>query len=162
MYDSEVTLRDTTDNDLELMLAWRSNPTIYEGHYEQGYLGKGVLVWGEHYKWWKELSNWKHWIIELDDGVTRKRPIGSIWFSCLDKESPEVGLYIGEVSLWNKGAGKAALKKALSWAKEQGYKKVYARIIKDNRKSVGLFESMEFKKVGDAKEGEWMYKLILD
>jgi len=161
MCNDQVTLRDATEEDLELMLAWRSNPTLYEGHYEQGYLGRGILVWSEHYKWWESLSAWKNWIIELNDSVTRKRAVGSIWFSHLDTDSPDLGLYIGEVGLWNRGIGREALKLALGWLKIQGYKKASARILKENRRSIGLFRSLSFKNIGDSREGEEQYELWL-
>ena len=156
---SMVLLREVTDDDIELVMAWRSNPLVYQGFYYQ----KEPLTWEEHYKWWHsqyKQSNWKRWIIQVSDDVTT-RDVGCVHFRQLDNRSPKVSIFIGEVTLWGKGISRQALSLALDWLEEQGYEKVHTTILGDNQRSIRLFESLGFKNSGDAREGEWTYELYL-
>ena len=42
-----MSLREATDDDLEIMLAWRLNPLVFRGFYLQS----EPLEWDEHYTW---------------------------------------------------------------------------------------------------------------
>lgn len=44
----QVEYRPATVDDLELMLAWRSQPQLYENFYEQD----EPIEWEGHSKWW--------------------------------------------------------------------------------------------------------------
>ena len=93
-----VRLRPARTADLPLLLAWRSNPRIYEHFRGQ----EGPLVWESHVRWWESRRDRKDWIIVVEDTLGG-RPVGSIYATDLDQEAPELGLYIGEVSAWGKG-----------------------------------------------------------
>ena len=104
-----ILLRNVTSDDLELMLAWRNNPIVYEGFYEQGYQKKGHIVWEEHFRFWTEqmtnnCENWKSWIIRYEN-----RNIGVVWVLKSSSAAPETGIYIGEVTLHGQGIGKGVL-----------------------------------------------------
>ncbi len=150
----EVNLRDITDSDKVLVLAWRSNPLIYQGFYEQGYLGKGSFAWETHTRWWNSLDNtWKRWIIQFAG-----RDIGCIWVLKLDKDTPEIGVFIGETTLQGRGIGRNSLDLVLDWLRNRRYPQVCAKMLKNNDKSIRLFESLAFRYSGDAREGEWIYE----
>ena len=153
-----VLLREVTNNDLELTLAWRNSPLVYQGFYQQGYLGKGAQTWKEHYRWWHSRHNWKRWIIQVNDGETT-RDVGQVSFSQLDSWNPEVGIFMGEVTLWGKGVGKQSLSLALDWLKSRSYEKIHTTILKDNERAIRLFESIGFKRIGEARIMEWAYEL---
>ena len=155
----KVLLREATDSDMELVLAWRSNPLVWQGHYQQ-HFDPHPLTWEEHYKWWHSKYNWKIFIIQVNDNIST-RNVGSIDVGQLDHWCPEVGISIGEVTLWGKGVGKQSLSLALDWLKEKGYEKVHTTILKDNERSIRLFESVGFKRIGEAREEEWEYSLQL-
>ena len=157
-----IRLRDVEIGDLALLLAWRNHPMVYQGFYEQGYLNKGYITWEEHFAFWtkhlsfikdKEDVKWRAWVIRCNS-----RDVGLVWLSDLDKPIPEVGIYVGEITLYGQGVGKEALTATLKKLKILKRKKVRAKIIKDNNKSVRLFTSCGFKMIGEAREGEWLYE----
>jgi RimJ/RimL family protein N-acetyltransferase len=67
---------------------------------------------------------------------------------------PEVGLYIGEVELWGQGVGKQALTQMLELLPERA---AYAVIHRKNERSIKLFTSLGFKKIGKARKGQELY-----
>ena len=152
-----VLLRLATENDLPLMLAWRSIEKVYQGFYTQGRENRS-LNWEEHWKWWHTTSDWKHWIIQLNDGQ-RTRDVGVIALRDLCAWNPEMGIYIGEVSLWGHGVGKKALQLALDWLKERSKSHCRTTVLKSNERAIRLFESSEFKRIGGARDGEWSYQI---
>lgn len=141
------------DSDLSLMMAWRSNPLVYKGFVQQ----KKPLEWGEHLKWWNSRNkDWRTFIIEYDN-----RKIGVVTLGQLDHWSPEIGYYIGEVSLWGNGLGKRAVGLALDWLWCEGYEHCHTTVLKSNKRSVKLLESLGFKYLGEARENEiWMQKKL--
>jgi len=152
----KVLLREATINDLELILAWRSIPEVYKGLYQQAKENR-PLTWDEHYSFWHNRHNWRQWIIQVNDNITT-RDIGYINLGQLDNWNPEIAIVIGEVTLWGKGIGKQSLILAIDWLKEQGYEKVHTTILKNNERSIRLFESVDFKRTGEGREGEWTYE----
>ena len=135
-----ILLRNVTSDDLELMLAWRNNPIVYEGFYEQGYQKKGHIVW-------------KSWIIRYEN-----RNIGVVWVLKSSSAAPEIGIYIGEVTLHGQGIGKGVLSLVIELLKVQGHSKVIAKVLKNNQKSKRLFESCGFNRNGEWRKGEWLYE----
>lgn len=151
-----VTLREATDDDMELVMAWRSNTELSKFYYQQG---PRPLTWGEHYRWWKSRYNWKMFIIQVNDNVMT-RSVGMLTFSGLDGWSPDTGIYIGEIMSWGKGYARQALKLGLEWLKDAGYKKAHATILNNNVRSIRLFESLGFKNVGEARDNRESYYTI--
>jgi RimJ/RimL family protein N-acetyltransferase len=147
-----VLLRDARDYDAVLVLAWRSIPKVYAGLYTQSREDR-VPTWDEHWKWWKSRTTWKIFIIQVNDGETT-RDVGYLNIAQLDHWRPEVGLGIGEVTLWGQGIAKQALLFGIEWLKEHGYKRVHTSILKNNERSIKLFTSLGFKIMGDAREDE--------
>jgi RimJ/RimL family protein N-acetyltransferase len=151
----KVLLREAKYKDVELILKWRNNPFVWQGSYSQNQQNRPI-TWYEHWQWWCGRVFWQTFIILVDD-----KDIGYINISKLNKDKPEIGIAIGETELWGKGIGKQALNLAIEWIKENGYKTVYAGVLKDNERSLKLFNSIGFKVVGDAREGELALELIL-
>ena len=152
----QVSLREATDNDLELMMAWRSNPVLYRHFNSQG----EALKWEEHYHWWKSRRNRRDWIIVLHEGE-RTRDVGSVNVSSLDTNNPQVGVYIGETELWGRGIARHSVSLAVEWLSDNGYRKARASVAKDNVASLKVFEVLGFKRVGEGREGQWMYEVEL-
>jgi RimJ/RimL family protein N-acetyltransferase len=149
----EITIREVTDTDLELLMAWRSNPLIYKFFYIQ----KKPLKWQEHHSWWISRVNRRDWMILIKErNITRR--VGSVNITRLDTDNPEVGVFIGELCLWGKNIGRCAVLHVLKWAKSMAYKRAYARIIENNIGSIKLFESLGFKKTKKGRVGEWVYE----
>ena len=153
-----VSLRLATEQDLELMMAWRSSPFVYEGFYTQ----KAPLTWEEHWKWFHNRGNWwKIFIIQYDDKVTRVRDVGVVTVGQLEHWSPEPGYYLGEVSLWGKGIGREAVLLALQYIKNYGREYARTTILDTNSRSIKLAKSLGFKYSGVARVGESWYQVDL-
>ena len=144
-------LVDATEKDLPLMLAWRSNPLVYQGFYQQD----SPLVWEGHVQWFRERpSSWRSFIILYDE-----RPVGVVTIGQLEHFSPEIGYYIGETTLWGKGIGREAVRLGLEFIKEQGKEYCHTTVLMRNERSVRLLNSLGFKTLGNARKGEiWMAK----
>lgn len=154
----KVLLREACHSDLELILAWRSIPQVIRGIYSQS--RTGFITWDEHYNWWHSRHNWKIFIIQVNDNIST-RDVGVVSLSQLDNWKPQVGIIIGEVTLWGRGVGRQALLLALNWLREKRYSTVFTTILKNNERSIRLFEAVGFKRVSEGREGEWEYQVKL-
>ena len=152
----QVLLFEAQDSDMELILAWRNNELIYRWFFEQ----TCPIPWENHYTWWHKRKNRIDWMIVVDDEQSVRRA-GSVNVSGLDAASPSVGIFIGETALWGQGVAKKALVLALDWLNRMRYVQAGATIVKSNERSIRLFESVGFVRVGEAREGEWEYLKIL-
>ena len=134
------------------MLAWRSNPAVYEGFYQQ----TKPLKWEEHIKWLASRNqDWRTFIIETD------HKIGVVTIGQLDHWCPEIGYYIGEVSAWRNGYGSQAVSLALQWLRDNGYEYCHTTVLNKNRGSLRLLQNMGFTILGNAREREvWLQKKL--
>lgn len=150
---TNIKLRKATEDDLPLMMAWRSNPDIYQGFYIQ----KKPLEWGEHLAWFRTRnSNWRTLIVLYEE-----RPVGVITIEQLDHWSPEIGYYIGETSLWGKGVGTEAVKLTLDIIRGYGKEYVRADILDSNSRSIGIVTTLGFERLGSTREGgSWYQKKL--
>jgi RimJ/RimL family protein N-acetyltransferase len=135
-----IKLRNSKEQDMELILAWRSNPLVYQGFHRQ----QSPFSFEEHYNWRKSQKNWRQWVIVYGEGKYI-RDVGEVHVQHLDTDCPEIGYLIGEVSLWGKGAGKQAVSLALNWLRDKGYKKVCAEVLDGNERSKRLLYNLGFK-----------------
>ncbi len=135
-------------------MAWRSNPLIYQGFYTQ----KSPLMWDEHIKWIKSRNqDWRMFIIMLND-----RRVGVVTIGQLDHWCPEIGYYIGEISLWNMGYGYKAVELAAEHLNGLGKAYCHTTVLKHNKASLRLLEKLGFEIMGDAREGEvWLTKKLI-
>lgn len=148
-----IYLRPLTPQDHSLTMAWRSNSLVYEGFYQQN----RPLTWDEHINWYATRGkNWQCFIIMYE-----QRPVGVIIVQQLDHWMPEIGWYIGEVSLWGKGIGKQAVQLGLDHLRSMGYEYCHTSILDTGTRSLRLAESVGFKVVGEAREGETEVKIKL-
>jgi len=152
-----INLTLAIEQDLELIMAWRSNPLIYKNFYIQ----KRPLEWKEHIDWWtRNKKSWDRLIFII---WYNSRKVGSISLHSFSTGIPEVDIYIGEVTLWGKGIGKKAIDILLNMEYEvlKRYKVVCARILKGNIRSQKVFESCGFSKRGEGRPGEWYYERLI-
>ena len=133
-----VNLRPADVSDLELMLAWRSDEEIYRHFRKQS----EPLDWEDHVSWFASRDSERcDWIVEYQG-----RRVGSVSLT----PTNEIGVYIGEKSLWGEGVGSAALKQAC----DSAVKPISAKIHEDNTPSQKLFEKVGFERVEN--DGEWI------
>lgn len=152
-------LREAQYSDLSLMMAWRSHPLVYKGFYTQ----QRPLEWFEHCRWFDARNqDWRTFIVFEECG----RPVGVVTIGQLDHWSPEIGYYIGEISLWGKGVGTRAVELGIEWVR--GYAKdhthathIHTTIKDDNIASQKIMKKLGFKKGMEARKGEhyWQRRL---
>lgn len=152
--DESIELIPATDDHLELLMAWRSHPEVYRYFSMQD----GPLRWEDHIQFWTTRQDRNDWIICYDDG-TRKRKVGSINVSGLSSETPEIGVFVGEVTLTRRGVGTRAVSIVLHWLKAQGHTCAYARVSRENEASKKFFESLGFRVLEESQQrAELTYK----
>jgi RimJ/RimL family protein N-acetyltransferase len=137
-----VVLRELTRDDLPLVLAWRSNPLVYEHFREQD----GPLSWEEHQSWFESRSTDRRDAVIEYDG----RPVGVVSID----ESRAVSIYLGEVSARGQGIASAALEAVVDDADDILSAEVHAH----NEPSQRLFERCGFSLAecdGDWKQYEY-------
>jgi len=152
-----IFLRQATSADLALIMSWRSNPLIYQGFFYQD----KPLTWEEHYNWWRNRNrDWREFIIVLvEDNFMRD--VGVVTIGQLDNWNPEIGYYVGEVSLWNKGIGTEAVKLGCDWLRDKGYEYAHTTIKASNKESIKLIKKLGFKYACQARKGELRYECQL-
>lgn len=148
----EIEYRPATGGDLELLLAWRSHPDLYENFYIQD----EPIEWETHKNWWVSREDRRDWIICLNEG-DRWRDAGSVNISNLDTDRPEIGVYVGEITAWGNGIASAAVNFAVEWLRDRDYDGARARILDDNEGSQRVFKNCGFRHIGDAREAESEY-----
>lgn len=155
-----VGLRQIYLADLPLVLAWRSNREVTR------YLpcAPDTPTWEQQLAWYEEPGQDLRALITLSThvGVPTKfwRPVGTTHFNA---ETGEVGLVVGEKTLWGCGIGKAALgltlgKVLYSSYRVQDDRGVWAVVHPDNWRSRRLFESFGFVHEGEGRAGQMHYR----
>jgi RimJ/RimL family protein N-acetyltransferase len=137
-----LNFRPVLVQDLELLLAWRSNPDIYDHFKNQ----ETALAWSDHVSWFATRDESRHdYIIEH-----KGRRVGSVYID----QKKYIGVYIGETSLQEKGIGS----KAIEWITNKFNKPLWAEIKAENKASKKAFKKCGFEEV--AEQNSWTkYKL---
>lgn len=135
-----VRLREATEDDLELLLAWRNHPRIYVWSYTQ----EGPLDWEDHYEWWHSREHRTDWVIIVDDGHSSRR-VGTVFATNLTRAVPDIGVIVGETTVWGEGIGTTAIDRAAQLLAADGYVGVRARIMAGNLKSRRAFAKAGFE-----------------
>jgi len=150
----DIEFREVCKDDYPLTMAWRSNPDIFQGFYQQ----KAPLTWERHIAWYASRNkDWRNFMAIYDG-----RPVGVITIGQLDHWEPEIGVYVGEVTLHGKGIGTAMVQKAIEWLQEytldhSHIQSIHTTILDTNLASIKLFHKCGFRRVAVAREGESWY-----
>lgn len=129
--------------DLELVLAWRSNPKIYRHFRKQD----SPLDWESHLSWYESRAAERHDFIIHYEG----RRVGVVSLT----ESEEISIYLADFSARGNGVATAALK----WICDRFEYRLplVAEIHKGNAASKRLFENCGFQQCGRDEEWEKYY-----
>ena len=145
-----IYLRELLEQDYELIMAWRSDPDIYQGFYTQN----KPLTWEEHINWIKSRNkDWRTFIIIYED-----IRVGVVTIGQLDHWCPETGFYVGEKIFWGRGIGKEAVRLGLEYIKNYGREYVHTTVLNSNERSIRLLKSLGFECIGEARKGESWYR----
>lgn len=137
--ERDINIRPMKLQDLELVIAWRSNPLVYRHFKEQ----EESFEWEEHLQWFSSRPEKRRdFIIEY-----KGRRVGSV---CID-ENDFAGIYIGEIKAQEKSIGSYALRWLCDKFSERELK---AEINEENRASRKLFEKCGFEE--ERREGGWI------
>ncbi|OGY21968.1 MAG: hypothetical protein A3A65_02900 [Candidatus Chisholmbacteria bacterium RIFCSPLOWO2_01_FULL_49_14] len=112
------------------------------------------LFWREHYRFWQRKHDRKDWVIFFLEGAFWRK-VGSVYITKLHQQIPEIGIYVGEVTLYKKGVATKALTHVFAWIQKNGYSVIQARIFKDNIGSLRLFERLGFRKDNPLRKDGW-------
>ena len=154
-----VSIRNLRDTDLPLLLAWSHIKEIWT--YMPTSRSKENLTWEKHFDWWRGRKNRFDWMILVNLDEYGPRPVGVVKFEYKGGGPSEIGIYIGEVTLWDKGVAAEALRLALDEVAAR-YRSISAVIHPENQRSIRLFTGLGFKKVGKARSGQEEYRLHAD
>jgi RimJ/RimL family protein N-acetyltransferase len=125
--------------DLELLLAWRSNPDVYNHFRNQN----EPLEWEEHREWFGDRPADRADYIIIYEG----RRVGSVFVDA----DRHVGVFVGETALWGRGIGS----RAVTWICETHDEgALYAEIRAANDNSIEMFERCGFEPLNT--EGDWL------
>lgn len=70
----------------------------------------------------------------------------------------EVGLFVGEKSLWNKGFGQDMLTTIVDYGfKYLNFHRIYLRVFAENQGAIHAYEKVGFKHEGRQREMEWRH-----
>lgn len=135
-----IQLTPLTHSDLELVMAWRSNPKIYRYFREQN----KPLRWEDHVDWFRSRSERRYdFIIHYDE-----RRVGVVNIDMRDN----VGVYVGDFEA--RGMGVAT--KSIDWlcSRFENREPLTAEICEENNASKRLFQRCGFQQVD--KDGDWL------
>ena len=159
-----VKLRPIMVYDLDLLLAWAQVPEVWK--YLPTSRKNEKLTWEDHYSWWKDWVSAqggpypprRDWAILYSDMSTVARRVGVAHAVFNYPNPPEIGLYIGEMGVWGKGIGKLALEEMIKILSNSGYRIYRAVIHPKNRRSISLFTSLGFRRMGKGRNGQDLYE----
>lgn len=127
-------------DDLELVLAWRSNPEVYH-HFRQQ---EGPLDWNKHVAWYESRDSDRYDFVVYYEG----RRVGVVSIDHND----EVGIYLGDFSAHGHGVATAAMEWLCDRFKDHW--PLFAEVHKENDASRLLFERCGFQQKG--RDDEWL------
>lgn len=136
----EISLRQATRQDLGLLFAWRNHPDVY-----RYFFNPQPVSWDEHSAWFaKALGNEGCIILIALDAD--EHPVGVLRFETRgDGDTAEVNILVAP-GLEGRGYGKSMLRNGTLWLKENtAVRRVEAKVLEANRRSLRLFEGAGFK-----------------
>lgn len=133
---------------------WLRDPEI------QAMTGTQTFTEADQAEWFAGLegrSDYFIWGVELD-GL----PVGAYGLKHCDGASAEYWLYIGEKEHWSRGLGAWMVCEAVSRAREMGLRTLWARILRENTRSLKLAEASAWSEYEGEEETHRFFKLELD
>ncbi len=148
-----VVLRPTEQEDLGNYVQWMNDPDVLA--YFGSYLPYNML---KEEAWFESMSRDAsviHFAIDYDG-----RHVGGCGFSSIDyrNRSAEVGLFIGDKSLWNQGLGQDVLRTMLAYGFDYlNYHRIFLRVYEENIRAVHAYEKVGFVHEGRFREANWRH-----
>ncbi len=145
--DSEkIYLRLMTEEDTDLIVAWRNNPRVLHNFiYQKPFTREG------HLNWIRTQVEPGHVVQFIICEKATDRPVGSVYFRDISPEhkKAEYGIFIGEDDAIGKGYGSEACRKACDYAfSKLGLHKLILRVYAENQPAIASYEKNGFKREG--------------
>lgn len=163
IYGKRIRLRAIEKEDLPLFVSWLNDPQVRKGL--KMYL---PLSFAEERKWFEEmLDSPKHehpLAIEVkeDDGW---KIVGNCGFHKIywRTQSAEIGIFIGEKSIWNKGFGTEAVSLLLQFGFETlNFNRIGLCVFDNNPRAVRAYEKAGFVLEGRLRQAEYSDGKFID
>jgi RimJ/RimL family protein N-acetyltransferase len=133
--DTTIHLRPIRLADLELIMAWRSDPDIYEQLLQQ----EEPLHWEEHLNWFAERPDRREDFMITYNG----RRVGVISIN----QDNMISIYVGEKSVWGNGIGTMAVEWLCNYY--AGDRTPRTIVGANNVRSQSIFENLNFTQVDE-------------
>lgn len=141
----KVALRPAQPDDAPFLLRWALNPEVARpAHGDYPTTMEATLAWIEAAR----RDRYRQVYTILD---ARGQPIGDIDLHHISwrRGEAELRIRIGEPELWGCGLGTDAIRTLLRFVFTQGHlRRVYLRVLKDNRRAVRCYEKCGFRPEG--------------
>ena len=145
-----VSIRPINEADTDLIVKWRNNPRV-----RNNFLFREKFSSQMHKKWLEEVvgsGKAIQYIICIDED---SHPVGSVYFSNVEKTKAEYGIFIGEDDAVKRGVGTVAGSLLL----EEGFRRfrfeeIYLRVFTDNISAIKSYEKVGFQIAETLKDVE--------
>ena len=146
----EVRLRPFTDDDVQLLFRWYSDPDVLHWlHLSEDPPAVIQSIEAHRERWERIRDDPRHlsWLIETQDGT----PIGQLGLLSVNAahRRAELGISIGEKEYWGRGYGTDAIRTLLRHAfGEMGMRRVGLITDEDNHRGIRCYEKCGFVREG--------------
>jgi RimJ/RimL family protein N-acetyltransferase len=162
----KVRLRRPERADLPRFAGWLNDPEV------RRHLALIYPMSGAHEEHWFEEQLKKEpalqaFVIEaaLVGGDAAWNPVGVTGFHAIDwlSRAGELGLVLGEKSVWNAGLGTDAVRTLVRWGfRELNLNRVFLRVFEDNAPAIRCYEKVGFKHEGRLRQDRYQDGRYLD
>jgi RimJ/RimL family protein N-acetyltransferase len=163
IYGERIRLRGVEKEDLPKFIAWLNDPEVVDG------LGMFLpLSSGDENKWYEGVASLepaeKPLVIEVRDGdgwrlVGNSSFMGFEWKNRL----AEVGLFIGDKSIWDKGYGTEVMLLLFKHGFETlNLNRIWLRVHDDNPRAVRVYEKVGMTHEGCYRQGVYKKGVFVD
>ena len=158
--ENTIYLRDMTEEDADLIAAWRNKPELKKFFISQAdFTREGHLAWFRNMK-----ESGRACQMMICDKETDK-PLGSVDIKNIDMEHKkgEYGIFIGEEDARGRGIGTQAAKLMIQYGFETlGLHRIYLRALADNAQAIRSYEKAGFEKEGYLKDDVCIHGKYVD
>lgn len=144
--ENEIYLRPMTEEDTDLIVAWRNKPSVRNYFiYQADFTREG------HLYWLHEVVEKGHASQMMICDKEQDRPLGSVYIRDIDPvhQKGEYGIFIGEEAARGRGIGTQAAKLMLRHGFEVlGLHRIYLRVLAENERAIKSYEKAGFVREG--------------
>jgi RimJ/RimL family protein N-acetyltransferase len=163
IYGERIRFRGVEKEDLPKYVEWLNDPEVIDG------LGMFLpLSMGDETRWYEKTADLepaaKPLVIEVRDG-DNWRMVGTSSFMDIDWKNrlAEVGLFIGDKSLWNKGYGTDVMRLLFKHGfGSLNLNRIWLRVHADNPRAIRAYEKAGMTHEGHYRQGVYKNGVYVD